>query len=124
MGRYLNSSIPPKLQKLYQFSCKISFYKSVGNFCTCLHCLHVCMLSCFRCVQLSDPIDCSLPGSSVLGIHQERRLEWVAIPSPGDLPTLGIKPTSLMSPALADGFFTTRATWEALCINKILINSK
>ena len=94
--------------------CTLSMYKYV----------HVCVLSCFSCVQLSDPMDCSLPGSSVLGIHQERRLEWVAIPSPGDLPTLGIKPTSLMSPALADGFFTTRATWEALCINKILINSK
>ena len=33
-------------------------------------------------------------------------------PPPGDLPDPGIEPTSLMSPALADGFFTT---WEALC---------
>ena len=86
--------------------------------------VHVCMLSCFSCVQLRDPMDCSLPGSSVHGISQERTLEWVAIPSPGDLPTLRIKLTCLMSPALADGFFTTRATWEALCINIILINSK
>ena len=28
-------------------------------------------------------------------------------PSPGKLPDPGIKPTSLVSPALADGFFTT-----------------
>ena len=28
-------------------------------------------------------------------------------PPPGDLPDPGIEPTSLMSPALADGFFTT-----------------
>ena len=28
-------------------------------------------------------------------------------PPPGDLPDVGIKPTSLASPALADGFFTT-----------------
>ena len=35
-------------------------------------------------------------------------------PSPGDLPNPGIKPTSLMSPALAGGLFTTSATWEAL----------
>ena len=28
---------------------------------------------------LSDPIDCSLPGSSVHGIFQARVLEWVAI---------------------------------------------
>ena len=36
-------------------------------------------------------------------------------PSLGDLPNPGIKPTSLMSPALAGGFFTTSATWEAQC---------
>ena len=28
---------------------------------------------------LSDPMDCSLPGSSVYGIFQARVLEWVAI---------------------------------------------
>ena len=32
-------------------------------------------------------------------------------PSPGDLPDPGIKPESLMSPALAGGFFTTCSTW-------------
>ena len=31
------------------------------------------------CVQLSDPMDCSLSGSSVHGIFQARVLEWVAI---------------------------------------------
>ena len=30
-----------------------------------------------------------------------------------DLPHPGIEPTSLRSPALAVGFFTTSATWEA-----------
>ena len=30
----------------------------------------------------------------------------------GDRPDPGIEPTSLMSPALAGKFFTTRATWE------------
>ena len=34
-------------------------------------------------------------------------------PSPGDLPDPGIEPASLMSHALAEGFFTTSATWEA-----------
>ena len=29
------------------------------------------------CLTLSDPIDCSLPGSSVHGILQARVLEWV-----------------------------------------------
>ena len=32
------------------------------------------------CPSLCDPIDCSLPGSSVHGILQTRILEWVAIP--------------------------------------------
>ena len=31
------------------------------------------------CLTLCDPMDCSLPGSSVHGILQARILEWVAI---------------------------------------------
>ena len=44
-----------------------------------------------------------------------RQEHWSQLPFPpiGDLPHQGIKPTSLMLPALADGFFTTKATWEA-----------
>ena len=49
-------------------------------------------------------MDCSPPGSSVHGILQARRLEWVITPSSGDLPNSGIK---LTSPALADRFFAT-----------------
>ena len=33
------------------------------------------------CLTLCDPTDCSLSGSSVLGILQSRILEWVAMPS-------------------------------------------
>ena len=33
------------------------------------------------CPTLSDPMDCSLPGSSIHGIFQARVLEWVAIAS-------------------------------------------
>ena len=32
------------------------------------------------CWTLYDPIDCSLPGSSVHGILQARILEWIAVP--------------------------------------------
>ena len=35
------------------------------------------------CLDLCNPIDCSLPGSSVYGISQARILEWVAIPFSG-----------------------------------------
>ena len=33
------------------------------------------------CPALCDPMDCSLPGSSVHGLLQVRILEWVAMPS-------------------------------------------
>ena len=59
------------------------------------------------CLTPCDPVDCSPPGSSVQGILQAGILEWVVTsPSPGDLPSSGIKPRS---PASADGF----VTWEA-----------
>ena len=38
------------------------------------------MLSHFSCVWLCDPMNYSLPGSSVHGILQARILEWVAMP--------------------------------------------
>ena len=34
------------------------------------------------CPVLSDPMDCSPPGSSAHGIFQARTLEWVPLPSP------------------------------------------
>ena len=49
--------------------------------------LPACVRACIpaRLLQLSlilcDPMDCSLPGSSVHGILQVRILEWVARPS-------------------------------------------
>ena len=46
-------------------------------------------------------MDYSPPGSSVHGILQARILEWATMPSSGNLPNLGIEPTSLMFPALA-----------------------
>ena len=38
-----------------------------------------------------SPMDCSPPIFSVQGISQTRIRKWVAIPSPGDLPHLGVK---------------------------------
>ena len=46
------------------------------------------------CPALCDHMDCSLPGSSIHGIFQARVLEWIAFPSPGDLPNPGIEPRS------------------------------
>ena len=46
-----------------------------------------------------------------------RQEYWNGLPCspPGDLPKPETEPVSLTSPALADRFFTTIATWEACC---------
>ena len=41
----------------------------------------VCAKSLQSCPTLCSPMDCGLPGSSVLGVFQVRILEWVATPS-------------------------------------------
>ena len=58
----------------------------------------------------------SPPISSVHGgILQAGILEWVAMPfSRGSSPPPGIEPETLISPALAGGFFTTSATRKPL----------
>ena len=40
----------------------------------------MCVLVTKSYLTFCDPIDCSPPGSAVLGISQTRTLEWVAIP--------------------------------------------
>ena len=67
------------------------------------------------CLTLCNPMDYSLPDSSVYGIFQARILEWVPFPPPRHLPDPGIEP---MSPALAGLFSTTSTTWEAPCMQK------
>ena len=63
------------------------------------------------CLTLCDPIDCSLPGSSVHGIFQARTLECVAIPfSKG---SSWPKDQTWVS-YIADRSFTVWATREAM----------
>ena len=65
------------------------------------------------CPTLCDPVDCRLPGLSIHGNSPGRNTGvGKPCPSPGDLPHPGIDPASLMSPALAGGFFTASTTWE------------
>ena len=60
------------------------------------------------CPTLWDPMDCSLPGSSVHGILQARILQWIAIPfSRGSSRPLGIEP---WVSCIAGRFFTIWAT--------------
>ena len=82
----------------FQSACPISSQKStvLVLWCGC----YVAKL----CLTLRDTMDYSPPGSSVHGIPQARRLDWVAISFFRDLPDLGIEP---VPPALAGGFFST-----------------
>ena len=81
-----------------------------------LGCLgHLCMLSCFNPLRFFvtlSTVACQAP----LSLGFSRQEYWSRLPcsSPRDLPNPGIKPVSLMSPALAMRFFTTSTTWEAL----------
>ena len=51
-----------------------------------------------------------------LSMEFSRQEYWSGLPSPapGCLPNPEIKTTSFKSPALAEGFFTTSASWEGL----------
>ena len=54
--------------------------------------------------------------STLLSMGFPRQESWSGLPfsPPGDLPDPGIEPESLAFPALAGGFFTISATWDAL----------
>ena len=65
------------------------------------------------CPTLCDPMNyivCRAPLS--MGFSRQESWSGLLFPPPGDLLHPGIEPTSLMSPALAGGFFITSATWE------------
>ena len=73
------------------------------------------VLSCFSCIQLFVTL-WPVAHQAPLSMGFSRQEYWSRLPClpPGDLPDPGIKPTSLMSPALAGGFFTISVTWKAL----------
>ena len=65
-------------------------------------------------VRLCSLLDVAHQAPLSIGFsRQEYWSGWPFLP-PGGLPGPGIEPASLMSPALAGGFFTSSATWEAL----------
>ena len=70
--------------------------------------------TCFSCVQLFETlwtVTCQAP--LPMGLSRQKYCSGLPCPPPGDLPNPGTKCMSLTSPALAGGFFTTNATWEA-----------
>ena len=92
-----NPPWPPLSLHIY----RISFCYLFGIYSQTTFCMYMCVLSCVW--LFATPVDCSLPGSSVHEIFQARILEWIAIPTPEDLPDPEIEPTSPTSPALVGG---------------------
>ena len=80
--------------------------------------LYVCcaVLSCFSAVWLSaTPWTVARQASLSMGFSRQECWSRLPCPPPEDLPDPDVEPRSLMSPALAGGFFTTSATWEEGC---------
>ena len=74
--------------------------------------LSVCSVAC--CVQpFVAPWTVARQAPLSTGFSRKEYWRGLPCPSPGDLPDPGIKPLSLLSPALTVGFFTTSTTWEA-----------
>ena len=57
-------------------------------------------------------MDYSPPAALSMEFSRQEHWSGLPFPTPGDLPDLRIEPSTLASCALADGFFTTSATWE------------
>ena len=74
-------------------------------------CMHAC---CIASVMSDSEIPWTATYKAPLSMGFSRQEYWSGLPCPppGDLPDPGINPVSLMSLALAGGFFTTNTTWE------------
>ena len=69
-----------------------------------------------NCSVMSDSLRPHVARQAPLSMEYSRQEYWSGLPFPplGDLPNPGIEPVSLKSPALAGGFFTISAPWEAM----------
>ena len=68
---------------------------------------------------LCDPMDCSLPGSSVHGIFQARILEWVAIAFSKRIKILNNKPFPLYSLLLINSTTVEYTALWGQCHHKV-----
>ena len=75
------------------------------------------------CPTLSDPMDCSLPGSTVHGILQARTLEWVAISfSRGSSPPRNQTQDSRIGGRCFNLWATKQRTWCAKPPSSVVTN--
>ena len=71
------------------------------------------------CLTLCDPMTAACQAPQSMGLSRQEYWSGLLCPPPGDLPGPGIEPESLMSLALADGFFTTLTTWHSPTLTSI-----
>ena len=128
----MSDSVRPHRRKPTRFPCPWNFLgKNTGVGC---HFLLQCMKVkserevAQSCLTLSDPMDCSLPGSSVHGIFQARVLEWgaiglsnnygkISVPLPVSLPIYFFKRSSKRDLNYHVNLASTLS--NALCVIKI-----
>ena len=75
-----------------------------------------CVGVCSVALDVSDsetPWTVACQASLSMGFPRQEYWSGLPFPPPGDLLDQGLEFTSLISPALADGFFVTSATWKA-----------
>ena len=82
-------------------------------------CFQVSAYTFIECMRAKLLQSCPTPwtvahqASLSMGFSRQEYWSGFLYPPPGVLPNPAISPVSLTSPALAGGFFTTSATWEA-----------
>ena len=111
----MSDSVPPHRQQPTRLSPPWdSPGKNTGVGC---HFLLQCMkmkVKSLSCVQLlATPWTAAHQAPRSMGFSRQEYWSGLLFPSPGYLPDPGIRSESLVSPALAGGFFTTSATREA-----------
>ena len=81
----------------------------------------ICVCVCICSVVSDSATLYTVAHQASLPIEFSRQAYWsqLPFPSPGDLPDPWNEFACLMSPALADWFFTISLTWEAHCLGQI-----
>ena len=72
------------------------------------------------CPNFATPQTIAHQAPVSMGVSRQEYWSGLPFPIPGDLSDPGIEPESFMSLALAGGFFTTSANWEAHVIYILL----
>ena len=84
--------------------------------------MYVCALSCVQLFAISWTVAHQAPLS--MGFPRQEHWSGLPGPPPGDLPDPGLEPSSLVSPALAGGFFTAASAGKLQIFTERSVNLK